>query len=92
MRTFNANIELFPGKAGWHYVRVPQRLVKDLPVPPKWQFIKVNATVGGTTWKTSLLPYGDGSQFLAIKKDIRKKENLAVDDTITVNFEALLND
>lgn len=91
MESFRATVELFPGKGGWHYVRVPQKLVKDLPVPPKWQFIKADVTINGYTWQTSLLPFGDGTQFLALKKTARDNTSVKLDDTVTVSFKPKLN-
>jgi hypothetical protein len=48
--------------------------------------IAVRATVGDTTWDTSLLPIGDGSTFIALNARVRKRNALATGDSITVTF------
>lgn len=40
--------------------------------------------MGGTRWRASLLPKGDGTKFLALKAEVRKAENLEEGDEVTV--------
>jgi hypothetical protein len=49
--------------------------------------VKVEARVGGSTWKTSLFPRkgGDG-WFLPLKKPVRLAEGLAEGDEVTVEL------
>jgi hypothetical protein len=50
--------------------------------------IKIDATVGKTTWQTSLLPYKkDNAYLIALKKQVRIKECILEGDIITVNFK-----
>ncbi|HYO19767.1 MAG TPA: DUF1905 domain-containing protein [Dermatophilaceae bacterium] len=46
----------------------------------------MRATVGDTTWDTSLLPMGDGTTFIALNARVRKKNALATGDSVTVAF------
>ncbi|PID30666.1 hypothetical protein CR983_02425 [Candidatus Saccharibacteria bacterium] len=46
----------------------------------------VRATVGSSTWDTSLLPMGDGTQFIPLPASVRCKEKIVLDSTIKVVF------
>lgn len=48
--------------------------------------IPITATIGKTSWETSLLPMGNGTYFIALKKQIRKKEDVQLQDTISISF------
>jgi hypothetical protein len=48
-------------------------------------FIPITATLGTTTWKTSLLP-GKGIYFIALKAGVRKKEKVGHGDKVTISF------
>ncbi|MFC2606109.1 MAG: DUF1905 domain-containing protein [Candidatus Nanosynbacter sp.] len=48
--------------------------------------VAVEATVGSSSWQTSLLPMGDGSQFLALPAKVRQKEQITIGDVIEVSF------
>ena len=52
--------------------------------------IRVEVTVGSSTWRTSIFPDSKLSQFvLPIKKDIRKKEQVAVGEIVLIQFIVL---
>jgi len=85
--SFTGKIDLFEGYMGWYYVPVPIELCDPLRDRSEWGLIAVTATVGNTSWPTSLLPKGDGTHFVALPAKVRKKENLSVDMTIEVSFE-----
>ncbi len=83
-------VERFPGKMGWHHVRVPVAKTKNLKIKrPKWGLIPARFTVGSTTWESSLLPYGDGTLFVALKASIRKKEKISKGDRVNVQVKVL---
>ena len=48
--------------------------------------IPIRANVGGSAWKTSLLPMGDGTHFVALNKAVRTAEDLDAGDRVTVAF------
>lgn len=81
-------VKKFTGNMAWHYINVPQTYDDlNLKVQPKiWGFVRITATVGKTTWETSLLPMGNGSLFIALKAAVRKKEDILEDDTITITY------
>lgn len=79
-------VELFPQKGGWHYIRVSKKyteITKDLA---DRGLVAITATLGKSSWKTSLLPMGDGTQFIALPATVRKKENIKIGDNIELSF------
>jgi len=84
---FTAIVELFERNMGWHYVRVPARLSVPLEYLADRGLIAVTATVGSSSWSTSLLPMGDGSHFIALPAKVRKKEKLSVGKPTEISFE-----
>lgn len=84
--TFTAEVHLFPQAGGWHYVTAPQEYTDELKPLAKRGLVAVEATVGGLSWQTSLLPMGDGSQFLALPAKVRQKEQITIGDVIEVSF------
>lgn len=87
---FKAELWRWPGFAGWHFVNVPKKIseqVKKLGKRYGAGFVRVNVTVGKSSWETALFPHKEsGSYLLSIKKNIRKKEGLMEDDIIKVSF------
>ena len=80
------NAELFPQKGGWFYVRVPARITNATKHLADRGLVAVSATVGDSSWNTSLLPMGDGSQFVALPAKVRKKERIAVGGRVTLTL------
>jgi len=84
--TSKGTVRQFPQKGGWVYIPVKQTY-KDLTVrKPKWGLVPATITLGKTTWKRSLLPYGDGTLFIALNEKVRRAENVSVGDKVTVTF------
>ena len=79
-------VEIFPQKGGWVYIRIPTKITKKLLHLSDRGLIPINATVGKTSWKTSLLPMGDGTHFIALNAKVRKKENIELGTEITIYF------
>jgi len=87
---FIADVKLFEREMGWHYVSVPTDLSKPLEHLADRGLIAVTATVGGSSWPTSLLPMGDGTHFIALPAKLRKKEKLSLGMAIEISFETRL--
>jgi hypothetical protein len=80
-------VELFPQKGGWYYIRIPLSITKNLLYRANRGVIAIKARVGETKWDTSLLPMGDGTHFIALSAKVRKKENIDVGKTISIFFD-----
>lgn len=84
--TVSNTVELFPQKGGWYFVRVPKKYTKMTKDLADRGLVAITATVGGSSWKTSLLPIGDGTQFIALPAKVRKAEKINLGDTIEMSF------
>lgn len=89
---FEAELWLYPGEAGWHFVTLPVELaedVADLSAPTRKGFgsVPVTVTIGASTWNTSLFPDSKaGSYLLPVKKPVRRRENLTDGDRVSVEL------
>jgi len=85
---------LWPGQNPWHFVYVDGKIQDDIISKAKKHhmgMIRVQAQIGRTIWETSLLPFKkENCYLLAIKKDIRKKEDVVDGDTVTIILEPIL--
>lgn len=79
-------VDRFPGHGGWHFVRVSRKLTDGITEKGAWGYVRIVATVGKTTWETSLLPYGDGSYFIALNAKVRKTEHILLGETVTLMY------
>lgn len=87
--TVKGKVKVFSGQAAWFYVTVPRKHTDKLKGKVKttaWGFIPIEVTVGKTKWNTSLLPMGDGSFFIALKAQVRKKEDISLGDTLKITY------
>jgi hypothetical protein len=88
--TFTSKIWLYPGNAAWHFVTVPKDMSEQVTKKYKhmkrgFGSLKVVATIGKTSWDTSIFPDSrSGTYLLPIKLAVRKKEGLAMEDMVTV--------
>jgi hypothetical protein len=81
-------VEIFPQKGGWVYVRIPAKITRKLVPKACRGLIPVEAMAGATTWKTSLMPMGDGTHFVALKARVRKIEHIEIGKMVTISFRA----
>jgi hypothetical protein len=64
-------LEKFPGKGGWTFVRLP---LNGLGSKNHFGMFKVSGKIDSHSFDSkNLMPYGDGSLFLPVSKEIRKK-------------------
>ena len=89
--TFRSELwEHTPGDPGsWHFLTVPPELSEDigLEAGPREGFgsIRVEVSIGSTTWRTSLFPdAAAGTLVLPVKKPVRRAEDLHAGATCEV--------
>ena len=80
--------------AAWHFITLDKKsaaAVKKTQEGKKrigWGSVPVVATVGATSWQTSIFPDSKrGSYLLPLKASVRKKEGVIEGDTITVSLQ-----
>lgn len=88
---FTAELWLYPGEAGWHFLTLPAQVADDIDeeVGERAGFgsIPVEVTVGSTTWVTSIFPDKASASFvLPVKKAVRSAEGLDVGTMVTVGL------
>lgn len=66
---FQSRLFRYPGKGGWYFVPVPDRLAP--PVTHGWGRTPVHATVDGIAWSTSVWRGKDGRTLLAVPARVR---------------------
>ena len=93
--TFDAELwewEAAPEATSWVFVTVPPDETEEIQLrsgPPRgFVSVRVEVTVGATTWRTSVFPDRRGYA-LPVKKAVRRAESLEVGDPARVTLELL---
>ncbi len=87
---------LYPGLAAWYFVSIPKKQSSEIKtrfgdMARGWGSLPVKITIGKTQWQTSIFPdKKEGTYLLPIKAQIRKLENLKVNDAIALDLEILI--
>lgn len=92
-RRFTAELWCVPDRT-WRFVTLPEELSESISFgsgPPRgFGSVRVQATVGATSWRTSLFPTaGGGPYVLPVKAAVRHAEGLADGDRILVQLRPL---
>jgi hypothetical protein len=93
-RTFqvNAQVWLYPGKAGWYFVTIPQTTTTEIDYyfsmnKKGWGSLPVSVAVGETTWTTSIFPDKKTATYLLpLKAEVRKRENIKAEQAIELTL------
>ena len=97
MITFTSLVWIWKGSdaAGrWYFVTVPDEQSAEIKAhafgsPRGFGSVKVEATIGAVTWRTSVFPLNSGGYLLPVKKEVRTKADLAAGDEVTVELKLL---
>ena len=93
--TVKATVWLYQGEAAWHFISVPEETSETMRerfagIARGWGSLRVEATIGQTSWKTSVFPdKKSGTYMLPVKADIRKKEGIKAGQTVQLTLEVL---
>ena len=80
-------------KAAWHFISLPKDKSEEIKFFNEnmshkkhgWGVVRVEATIGNATCKTSIFPQAkQGTYILPIKVAVRKKENILVGNEVAV--------
>ena len=78
--------EWHEGEGGWFFVTVPPDVGEELQASggPRRGFgsIRVEVTVGSSTWRTSVFPSKEHGYVLPVKKPVRTAEGLEPGDPV----------
>ena len=81
-------------KGSWHFFTVPEEQSDEvrahcLATMRGFKSARVEASVNGVTWRTSVFPMSSGGYFLPVKAEVRRKAAIAAGDEVTVSLELL---
>ncbi|MDX6200063.1 MAG: hypothetical protein QOJ79_3214 [Actinomycetota bacterium] len=87
---FRGEVFYWRGPAPWHYVAVPERQSAEISaiafaVTYGWGVIPVTATLGDTSWETSLFPK-DGLYLVPVKTVVRRAEAIDLGDVVDLHL------
>jgi hypothetical protein len=89
----NANVWVYPGKAGWYFVSIPEDITEKIDfyfshAKRGWGSLRVKVDLGESTWKTSIFPDRKTNTYLLpIKSEIRMKERVTEGGSLDINLE-----
>jgi hypothetical protein len=79
-------VEIFPVQNPWVYVKVPRNYTRKFTGLADRGLVPVTVTLGKNIWDTSLMPMGDGSQFVPLNAKVRKDAGIVVGDRVKLSF------
>jgi hypothetical protein len=91
--TFDAQLWQHDGPGGWHFVTLPLEVADELRdlAPrgrPGFGSLRVTATIGDSTWRTSVFPDAKSRSYvLPVKQQVRRTNHLLAGDVVTVSLE-----
>jgi hypothetical protein len=84
------------GKGSWHFLTIPPDKAVEIRLESAvsgirhgFGSVRVEVTINGVTWKTSIFPQKSGGYILPVKADVRKRAGIAAGDEVTVSLELL---
>jgi Domain of unknown function (DUF1905) len=95
MITVTAPMWIWTGENGsWHFITVPEDQSDEIRVHclasmRGFKSARVEATIKGVTWRTSVFPVKSGGYFLPVKKEVRCKADIAAGDEVQVELKLL---
>ncbi len=79
-------VKIFPLENPWVYIAVPLEYTRMFKPIADRGLVAITVTLGHSMWNTSLMPMGDGSQFIPLNKKVRKAEGIEVGDAMELFF------
>ena len=96
MITVTSLLWIWKGEAAgrWYFVTVPEEQAGEIRahafgLPRGFGSVRVEATISGVTWRTSLFPLNSGGYVLPVKAAVRREAGLAAGDDVTVILRLL---
>ena len=80
------------GNASWHFITVPDELCDEIRAESLvrrggFGSVRVEATIGDVSWKTSVFPQKSGGYILPVKADTRRRAAIAVGDEVELSLK-----
>ena len=84
MYEFEATLIRPEGVGTWTYLNVPFDVEAEFGTKSQ---VRVKGTVNGVPYRGSLMPHGNGTHYLVVKKEIRDAANAVPGDVVQVAME-----
>jgi hypothetical protein len=93
MITVTAPMWMWSG-GSWHFITVPEEECDEIRAHSLlnrggFGSVKVEATINGVAWRTSVFPQKSGGYLLPVKKEVRCRADIAAGDDVTVTLKLL---
>jgi hypothetical protein len=91
--TVTGPLLLWTGENGsWHFLAVPEQHSVEIRAHSLMTFggmrsVKVEASIGGVSWRTSIFPMKNGGYLLPVRAQVRREATIAAGDEVTVSLE-----
>jgi hypothetical protein len=90
---FRAELWEWDAKGGWFFLTLPDELADDIRARTDdglrrgFGSVRVEATIGGSTWRTSIFPESGGDSYvLPVKRPVRIAERIEPGDAVEVSL------
>jgi uncharacterized protein DUF1905 len=88
--TVSGEVWRHPGPGGWHFVTMPTEVADEVrarSLAKPFGSVPVRATVGATTWESSLFADTKSESYLLpVKADVRRRAGIEAGDTVTLTI------
>ena len=89
--TFDAELWPYGGADGsWVFLTVPEEVgeeIRETSGPPRgFGSVRVEVTLGPTTWRTSVFPDSRRGYVLPVKRAVRRAAGVDIGDTVAVDL------
>jgi hypothetical protein len=90
-----ATLWRWSGEGGsWHFLSIPEDLsgefrAQSLLRRGGFGSVRVEARIGGVTWRTSVFPQKSGGFILPVKADVRRRADIAAGDNVDLTLEII---
>ena len=80
--------------SSWHFITVPEELAGEIRAQSLLQragfgSVRVEATIGDVTWRTSVFPQKSGGYILPVKADVRLRAGIVAGDEVELSLELI---
>ena len=82
------------GKGNWHFFTIPAGDSVEIRLESAasgvrrgFGSVKVEASINGVAWRTSIFPQKSGGYILPIKADVRRRAGIGAGDEVSVSLQ-----